>query len=89
MCVGIWDTEKINVYLEKVLRNAGLIKAQDVFYEGRPIMILQNDYRLRLLNGDVGINLKDSDENDQLKAFFPDSKNGLRKISLSNLTWLK
>jgi exodeoxyribonuclease V alpha subunit len=77
--VGIWGTEKMNVYVEKILRDAGLIKPHDIFYEGMPIMVLQNDYRLRLFNGDVGIILKDPDENDQLRAFFRDEHNGLRK----------
>jgi len=77
--MGIWGTERMNVYVEKILRDAGLIKTRDVFYEGMPIMVLQNDYRLRLFNGDVGIILKDSDENDQLRAFFRDEHNCLRK----------
>jgi exodeoxyribonuclease V, alpha subunit len=77
--VGIWGTERMNVYVEKILRDAGLIKTRDVFYEGMPIMVLQNDYRLRLFNGDVGIILRDSDENDQLRAFFRDEHNSLRK----------
>lgn len=77
--VGIWGTEKMNVYVEKILRDAGLIKPQNIFYEGMPVMVLQNDYRLRLFNGDVGIILKDSEENDQLRAFFRDEHNGLRK----------
>ena len=69
----------MNVYVEKILRDAGLIKPQDIIYEGMPIMVLQNDYRLRLFNGDAGIILKDAEENDQLRAFFRDEHNSLRK----------
>jgi exodeoxyribonuclease V alpha subunit len=83
--VGIWGTERMNVYVEKIIRDAGLIKAQDIFYEGMPVMVLQNDYRLRLFNGDVGIILKDSEENDQLRAFFRDENNGLRKYLPASL----
>jgi exodeoxyribonuclease V alpha subunit len=79
MRVGIWGTKKMNIYVEKILRDAGLIKPRDFFYEGMPVMVLQNDYRLRLFNGDVGIILKDSDENDRLRAFFRDEHNSLRK----------
>ena len=67
--VGIWGTKRMNFYVEKILRDAGLIKPHDIFYEGMPIMVLQNDYRLRLFNGDVGIILKDSDENGNSELF--------------------
>ncbi len=39
------------------------------FYHGRPIMITANDYRLNLMNGDVGVILQDG--NGILKAYFP------------------
>ena len=77
--VGAWGTENINIHVEKVLREAGLIKSRDVLYEGMPVMILQNDYRLRLFNGDVGVILRDPEENNQLRAFFRDEQNAVRK----------
>ncbi|MGP8154961.1 MAG: exodeoxyribonuclease V subunit alpha [Smithella sp.] len=83
--VGIWGMERINFYVEKILRDAGLIKSLDIFYEGMPVMILQNDYRLRLFNGDVGIVLKDPEENNQLRAFFLDEQNTVRKYLPSRL----
>jgi exodeoxyribonuclease V alpha subunit len=43
-------------------------RTQHDFYHGRPIMISQNDYRLQLFNGDIGVVLQDDDG--QLKAFF-------------------
>ncbi|HUN53981.1 MAG TPA: exodeoxyribonuclease V subunit alpha [Smithella sp.] len=83
--VGIWGTERINLYVEKVLRDAGLIQSRDFFYEGMPVMILQNDYRSRLFNGDVGIILKDPEENNQLRVFFRDEQNAVRKYLPSAL----
>ena len=44
-------------------------------------MIVQNDYRLQLFNGDVGIVLKDPDDKNRLKVFFRDPKQGLRSIA--------
>ncbi|MGD0279040.1 MAG: exodeoxyribonuclease V subunit alpha, partial [Smithella sp.] len=83
--VGIWGMERINYYVEKVFRDAGLIKSRDIFYEGMPVMILQNDYRLRLFNGDVGIILKDPEEKNQLRVFFLDEQNTVRKYLPSRL----
>lgn len=39
------------------------------WYEGRPVMITRNDYSLGLMNGDIGIALKDS--SDKLRVVFP------------------
>lgn len=78
--VGSWGTERINVYIEKVLSEEGMINPRSAYYEGRPVMIVQNDYNLNLFNGDVGIILKDRDENDHLKVFFRDNKGSIRKI---------
>lgn len=83
--VGVWGTENINIHVEKVLREAGLIKSRDILYEGMPVMILQNDYRLRLFNGDVGVILRDPEENNQLHAFFRDEQNAVRKYLPSRL----
>lgn len=83
--VGIWGTENINVYVERTLREAGLIKSRDILYEGLPVMILQNDYRLHLFNGDIGIILKDPEEDNQLRAFFRDEHSTVRKYLPSRL----
>jgi exodeoxyribonuclease V alpha subunit len=40
----------------------------EVWYAGRPVMILENDYNLGLFNGDVGIALPADRE---LRVFFP------------------
>ncbi len=41
------------------------------WYPGRPVMVLSNDYVLKLFNGDIGIVLPDA--SDTLMVYFPDS----------------
>jgi exodeoxyribonuclease V alpha subunit len=53
------------------------------WYPGRPIMLLANDYGLRLFNGDVGLVLPDAGNG--LRAVFRDSAGGYRHVLLSRL----
>ena len=50
-----------------------------LWYEGRPVMVTHNDYNLGLMNGDIGITLKDS--NNKLRVAFPSDEFGIRWIS--------
>lgn len=78
--VGNWGTQRINAHVEKILSEAGLINPHGLFYEGMPVMVLQNDYRERLFNGDVGIILQERSGNREMRAFFRDEHGKLRKI---------
>jgi len=49
------------------------------WYPGRPVMVLQNDYALRLANGDIGIALPAADG--RLLVCFPDRERGVRAIA--------
>jgi exodeoxyribonuclease V alpha subunit len=49
------------------------------WYPGRPVMVLRNDYVLKLFNGDVGIVLPDA--SDTLMVFFPDSDASFRAVA--------
>lgn len=49
------------------------------WYPGRPVMVLRNDYVLKLFNGDVGIVLPDA--SGTLMVFFPDSEGGFRPVA--------
>lgn len=51
------------------------------WYPGRPVMVLSNDYVLKLFNGDVGIVLPDPDASDALMVYFPDSDGGYRPVA--------
>jgi exodeoxyribonuclease V alpha subunit len=49
------------------------------WYPGRPVMVLRNDYVLKLFNGDTGLVLPDGSET--LMVWFPDNDGGFRAIS--------
>ena len=49
------------------------------WYPGRPVMVLRNDYVLKLFNGDTGLVLPDADGT--LMAWFADGPGGFRAIS--------
>ncbi|MGC1816291.1 MAG: exodeoxyribonuclease V subunit alpha [Casimicrobiaceae bacterium] len=49
------------------------------WYPGRPVMVLRNDYVLKLFNGDIGIVLPDA--SDAPVVFFPDSNEGFRAVA--------
>ena len=49
------------------------------WYPGRPVMVLANDYVLKLFNGDIGIVLPDVSET--LMVHFPDSDGGFRAVA--------
>ncbi|PKN31769.1 MAG: exodeoxyribonuclease V subunit alpha, partial [Deltaproteobacteria bacterium HGW-Deltaproteobacteria-20] len=60
---GPRGTEALNRLAQETLGQVG-----EVWYAGRPVMILENDYNLGLFNGDVGIALPAGPE---LRVFFP------------------
>jgi len=73
---GDWGVEGINQRIEQWLF-AG--QKTGPWYEGRPVMITRNDYNLGLMNGDIGIALKDAD--DKLRVVFPgDESQGHGKL---------
>lgn len=53
------------------------------WYRGRPVMVVANDPRLRLYNGDVGVALAGADG--RLTVFFPGGAGGLRAFSPQRL----
>ncbi|MRR16468.1 MAG: exodeoxyribonuclease V subunit alpha [Deltaproteobacteria bacterium] len=78
--VGPWGSERLNRMIETLMAQAGLIRLSDPYYQGRPVMIVQNDYRLQLFNGDVGLVLRDSSDHDRFKVYFRDARQGFKKI---------
>jgi len=49
------------------------------WYPGRPVMVLRNDYVLKLFNGDVGIVLPDA--SGTLMVYFPESNGSFRAVA--------
>jgi exodeoxyribonuclease V alpha subunit len=72
----------LNRLAEQSLADACLISPNKTFYAGRPLIVLRNDYSLRLFNGDTGIVLPD--ERGELRAFFAED-GGVRSIPPSRL----
>ncbi|MGB5685030.1 MAG: ATP-binding domain-containing protein, partial [Candidatus Electrothrix sp.] len=74
----------INTLVTQVLRRAGLISPQNTeWYQGRPIIILRNQYEMQLFNGDTGILWQDG--KGRLRAWFRRPDNTLSSISPARL----
>lgn len=54
---GLCGVEAINQRVADILHRQGRIQATTTWYEGRPVLVTKNDYRLGLMNGDIGITL--------------------------------
>ena len=82
---GDYGVNNLNHRIEKQLAQRGLItlNSDQRHYVGMPIMIAQNDYQLKLFNGDIGILMLD--ENGQLKAVFIDEQGSERAFSPARL----
>ncbi len=84
---GARGVEAINRLVSKHFRSA--LKhpldpgEQSEWYPGRPVMVLRNDYVLKLFNGDIGIVMPD--ESGALMVFFPEGDAGFRAMALVRL----
>jgi exodeoxyribonuclease V alpha subunit len=54
------------------------VDARSAWFPGRPVMVLRNDYVLKLFNGDIGITLPGADG--ELMVYFPDAEGGFRAL---------
>jgi len=78
---GRWGVQGLNALLEnRPLR--GRRSRRDSWYEGRPILIAENDYHLGLFNGDMGVCWPDEEG---LWAWFSDPEQGVRRVPTSRL----
>ncbi len=76
---GEYSVEYFNQKIEDYLKDKGFLSPKYGFYHNQPIMITQNDYHLKLFNGDVGLIRKDA--NGVLQAHFEAEDGSLRTIS--------
>jgi exodeoxyribonuclease V alpha subunit len=80
---GPWGVEGLNQRIEEWL----FAKAkQALWYEGRPVMITRNDYNLGLMNGDIGIALRDN--SGKLKVAFPSADAGIEPSANLKIRWI-
>lgn len=80
---GEYGVESLNEAVKEILVKQRLVNPMHQSYQGLPIMINQNDYRLGLYNGDVGLMWKH--ENGQLMAAFETEENEVRWVLPSRL----
>jgi exodeoxyribonuclease V alpha subunit len=71
-------TRHVRDKLAPLLQPHGL-DSRSPWYPGRPVMVLRNDYLLKLFNGDIGIALPDV--SGELMVFFPDAGGGFRSVA--------
>ena len=81
---GPYGVESLNRTIEKILREEGLVSGAQNTYAGMPILITQNDYQLRLYNGDIGILLPDP-ANGSLLVWFIGEDGGIRRVPPARL----
>lgn len=52
---GIWGVEGLNEAVEKMLGDEGFVAPQGLHYHNMPMLVMKNDYRRNLFNGDTGL----------------------------------
>lgn len=82
---GPFGVAALNQLCEAILQGRGLLNSRQTWYVGRPVMIVRNDYQLRLFNGDIGITLPDPVDAQQIKVFFLGSDGFLRGFAPARL----
>lgn len=75
---GDYGVSKLNRLIEKLLIRDGLLHIRGRWYPGQPLMITQNDYNLRLFNGDIGIVMPDPQQPQRLLAYFRSAEQDIR-----------
>ncbi len=76
---GPFGVKAVNIAVEKMLYNKGIISGIGEWYDGRPVIIRRNNAQMCLRNGDIGICRRD--KNDEWIILFPETnKLTLRKV---------
>ena len=70
----------LNRLVEEIMEKEGLLERRRRWYPGRPILILRNDYTLRLFNGDIGLVLPDMENRSDPRVFFPGPEGTFRSF---------
>ena len=68
--IGPFGAEHFNRSVERRLRALDLVRGNEPFYPGRPILVTRNDPRTGLSNGDTGVVLCDA--NGRPQVWFPE-----------------
>jgi exodeoxyribonuclease V alpha subunit len=81
---GPFGAENLNRLVEEILHEAGLISRTSPWYPGRPVLVTENDYSLRLFNGDIGVLLPERTSK-QPMAFFGSGEGQPRAVPPARL----
>lgn len=82
---GDFGVSGLNQRIERALIRDNLISPnEELWYVGRPIMITRNDHGLELYNGDVGIAMRDHNEQ-RLRVYFDMPDGSIRGVLPSRL----
>lgn len=81
---GSWGVDGLNAAAERLLQEAGLIDADRPWYNGRPVLVLRNDYDAQLFNGDTGIVLAQRNIGGE-QVIFPGEAGELRRFEPARL----
>jgi exodeoxyribonuclease V alpha subunit len=76
---GPYGVVAVNQTIQNFCVKRGLVRREGRWYRGQPLLVIANDYRLKLFNGDIGI-LLDDPETGTLRAYFPSEEGMFRKI---------
>jgi exodeoxyribonuclease V alpha subunit len=89
---GPWGVEAVNALVQSELSDAGLpagiasgARVGGDWYEGRPILVTENDYSLDLFNGDVGIILRNESDGSLVAGFPGKLRDAPRHFPLAQL----
>jgi len=78
-----WVNEQVTRHARQELSAlAAFRQPGSPWYAGRPVMVLRNDYVLKLFNGDIGIALPAGGE---LAVMFPEGEQGLRAVPIARM----
>ncbi|MEA2081020.1 MAG: exodeoxyribonuclease V subunit alpha, partial [Pseudomonadota bacterium] len=78
---GPYSARHINQLITDWIKRRWRINSRSNWYPGRPVMIVRNDYNVRLFNGDIGVALPDSTHEGRLRVFFQSPDGGVRAFS--------
>jgi len=73
-----WLKQQITAEFRRKVAHPKDSNERAAWFPGRPVLILRNDYGLRLFNGDIGLTL--FDETGELRVYFPDQEGRFRAI---------
>src|SRR5579875_1046358 len=82
---GPAGAETLNRRLEARLRARWSGSGRSPWYPGRPVLVTENDYELRLFNGDVGIALPDPAAGGALRVAFEAADGAFRRVPPARL----